>query len=164
MRRILVALATAIAMLLGTSQVYAHREGPPPDGRGMHAHEKWFHEEGMSLTPEQKAKVEDLHRSFLKENAQLIGSLVTKRLELRSLWTDPKAEDKAIMDKEKELSALRAQIKDKAFQMRLAFRKLLTPEQLANWRWGEGMGHRGMMGGHGMMGHHGMRGCQEGHE
>ena len=96
--------------------------------------------------------------------------MVTKRLELRSLWTDPKADSKAILDKERELRDLQNQMRDKAVQMRLEARKFLTPEQIANWRpgWGmgpgfgrghrmaAGMGRGGMGPGYGMNGHGGM--------
>jgi Spy/CpxP family protein refolding chaperone len=85
--------------------------------------------------------------------------MVTKRLELQSLWTDPKAESKAIMDKEKELRDLQNQMKDKSLQLKLEARKLLTPEQIAEFGPGMGRGFqrgrrmahgRGMGPGHGM--------------
>ena len=63
----------------------------------------------------------------------MFGAIVTKKLELQSLWTDPKADSKAILDKEKEMRDLQNQIKDKAVQMRLVARKFLTPEQIQNW-------------------------------
>jgi Spy/CpxP family protein refolding chaperone len=86
---------------------------------------------------------------------------VTKRLELQSLWTNPKAESKAILDKEKEVRNLQNQMKDKSLQMKLEARNFLTPEQIAEFgsRGGMGpgfgrghmMGHgRGMGPGHGM--------------
>jgi Spy/CpxP family protein refolding chaperone len=174
MKRIMAALAVAMSMFLGTSLVYAQGAGAP-EGKGMESHGRWEHGKEFSLTSEQRAKVQEMHRSFMRDNAQLIGSLVTKKIELGSLMTDPKADDKAIMDKETEVSSIKEQLKDKAFQMKLAFRKLLTPEQLANWGGGRCMGHhgammghhRGMMGGHGMMEHGGMMGHHEmmqGHE
>ena len=102
-----------------------------------------------NLTPEQKAKFQELRRKFNEETAQLRGSLVTKRVELQSLWTNPNADPKAIVDKEKELRDLQNQMKDKALQMKLEARKFLTPEQIQES--GQGMG-RGFGRGH-MMGH-----------
>jgi Spy/CpxP family protein refolding chaperone len=71
--------------------------------------------------------------------------MVTKRLELRSLWTDPKADPKAILDKENELGNLQNQMRDKVVQFKLEARKILTPEQLAEFgsHWGmrHGRGH-----------------------
>ena len=175
MKRVMVAMA--ISMLLATGFVYAQGTGAgagsAPEGKGeakgTYAHGHWEHGKQWSFTPEQKAKIMEWHRSFMKDNAQLIGSLVTKKLEFKALWADPKADDKALMDKEKEVIALKAQLKEKAFEMKLACRKLLTPEQLTSgmgcrcmghhsgMKGGHGMGqHKDMMGGHGMMGHHEM--------
>ena len=128
-------------------------------------HESWGPGKDDSLTTEQKTKFQELRRKFRGENAKLIGAIVTKKLELRSLWTDPKADSKAILDKEKELRDLQNQMRDKVVQMKLEARKFLTPEQIENWKpgWGmgrefgggSGMGHgmgpgRGMGPGHGM--------------
>ncbi len=75
------------------------------------------------------------------ENAQLIGAMVTKKIELQSLWSNPKADDKAIQDKAKEVRDLQNQMKEKAVQMRLEARKILTPEQISKWGAGRGFGH-----------------------
>ena len=87
--------------------------------------------------------------------------MLTKRLELQSLWSNPKAEAKAIMDKEKELRDLQNQMRDKIIQNKLEARKLLTPEQITESGAGGGIGFGpgtgGGMGpgmGHGM--HRGM--------
>jgi Spy/CpxP family protein refolding chaperone len=151
MRKKIVALGLMAIMLLGVT--YAYAQGPAtgpgygPGHRGMHEH--WGPGKELSLTPEQKAKFQELNRKFSSENAKLTGAMVTKRLELRSLWTDPKADSKAILDKEKELRDLQNQMKDKVVQMKLEARKFLTPEQIENWRPGWGMG-RGFDGGYGM--------------
>jgi len=91
------------------------------------------------LTPEQKAKFQELRQNFEKENAQLIGAIVTKGLELKSLWTDPKADSMAILSKEKELRGLINQLGDKLMQTFLEARKFLTPEQIASWKTGPKM-------------------------
>jgi Spy/CpxP family protein refolding chaperone len=117
-----------------------------------------------NLTPEQKAKFQELRRKFNEETAQLRGALVTKRIELQSLWTNPNPDPKAIMDKEKELRDLQNQMRDKAVQKMLEARKLLTPEQLAEFGSGCGMGlEHGQMMGHGrMMGYGHWRGDRTG--
>jgi Spy/CpxP family protein refolding chaperone len=113
----------------------------------MHGGKSWSHGKGLNLTPEQKAKFQELRRKFIVENAQLIGALVAKRLELRSLWADPKADSKTILAKESDLRDLKNRMKDKVVQYKLEFRKSLTPEQIEKL---------GMMGGkhHGFH-HHG---------
>jgi Spy/CpxP family protein refolding chaperone len=109
------------------------------------------------LTQDQKAKFEELRRKFNDETAQLRGTLLTKRLEFRSLWSNPKADPKAIMEKEKELRQIQDQLREKAFQMRLEARSILTPEQLSRLgmgrRVGPGHGGRQMMAPGGRMGY-----------
>jgi Spy/CpxP family protein refolding chaperone len=161
MKKTIIALGLGALMLLGVTYVYAQGAGFGPGRRMDWGHEKW-----SSLTPEQQTKFQELRRKFREENAKLIGALVTKRLELQSVWADPKADSKIILDKEKELRDLQNQMKDKAVQMKLEFRKFLTPEQIENWRpgwgmehdFGEGhmMGHGGRMGRGGMGPGHGM--------
>ena len=154
MKKMIVTLGLVAIMVLGVVYAYAQGPGSGPGHRGMH--ESWGSGKDDSLTPEQKTKFQELRRKFREDNAKLFGAIVTKRLELQSLWTDPKADSKAILDKEKELRDLQNQIKDKAVQMRLEARKFLTPEQIQNWKpgWGKGGGH--MMGGGRGMGRGGM--------
>ena len=142
MRKKIILLGLVAVMLLSVTYVYAQGygmgPGMGPGHRGMH--ESWGTGKDYSLTPDQKAKLQELRRKFGEENAKLIGAMVAKRIELRSLWTDPKADPKAILDKERELRDLQNQLRDKAVQMRLEARKFLTPEQIENWRPGLGMG------------------------
>ncbi len=160
MKRIILALGLAGVLLLFGVRGYAQH----PDHKGMHSHESMASEEGHSVTPEQAAKFREMRRKFIGENAQLIGSIVAKKLELRALWTDPKADPKAILDKERELRTLQDQMRDKVVQAMLDARKDLTPEQIARWKpWKMlRMGHRGMMRGGrcggGMMEHGRMHG------
>ena len=138
MKKMIVTLGLVAVMLLGVTYVYAQGSGMGPGRRGMH--ESWGPGKDYPLTSEQKTKFQELRRKFREENAKLIGAMVTKRLELQSLWTDPKADSKAILDKEKELRDLQNQLRDKAVQMRLEARKFLTPEQITNFGPGGGMG------------------------
>jgi len=200
MKRLILALGMAAAVLLSGNYSYAQRSDPehkemPHEGMagmhhegmvGMH-HEGMAPDKGLSLTPEQEAKFKEIRRMFIRENAQIIGALVAKRLELRSLWTDPKSDPNAILDKERELGALQIQMRDKVAQAMVEARKILTPEQIENWKpeWrmrhrdimegsmhGNEMGgammehggmmHQGPMRGHGMMGSgEKMEGCCE---
>ena len=148
MKKTVVVLGLVAVMALGVA--YAFAQGPE-SGSGPGRRPGWGQEKWSSLTPEQQTKYQELRQKFNDETAQLRGTMLTKRLELQSLWTNPKADSKAILDKEKELRDLQNQIKDKAVQMRLEARKFLTPEQIQNWKAGRGMG-RGFGGGH-MMGH-----------
>jgi Spy/CpxP family protein refolding chaperone len=142
MRKLVVVLVLVAVVALGITYVYAQGPGYGRTGKG---HGRW-----SSLTPEQNTKFQELRQKFNDETAQLRGTLLTKRLELQSLWTDPKADSKAIQEKEKELRSLQDQMRDKALQFKLEGRKGLTPEQLAQF--GPGSGKRHGLGGGGMMG------------
>ena len=152
MRNTVVTVGLVVVMLLGA--VYAFAQSPgygPGPGAGPGFGPRWGmgpgHHRGpggwdkaLNLTPEQKTKMDELRRKFKEENAQLIGAMVTKKIELQALWSNPKAEDKAILDKSKELRDLQNQMREKAVQMRLEARKLLTPEQIAQMPQGMGSG------------------------
>jgi len=162
MKKMMVVLGLLAVMLLSFTYVYAQGPGADPGHRGMHPQECWGPGKVSNLTPEQKSQFQELRRKLRQENAQLIGALVTKRLESQSLWTDPKADSKAIQDKERELRDLQNQMRDKVIQYKLEARKFLTPEQIANWKPHSGMGQRHMMGRGDMMGHGGMMGFGRG--
>ena len=159
MKKALIALGLVTVMFFGVSYVYAQEQGDPPRHRGMHGEKSWGHGKRLNLTPEQKARFQELRRKFIGENAQLIGGLVAKRLELKSLWTDPKADSQAILAKDKELRDLQNRMKDKVIQYGLEARNSLTPEQIEKLglmggrgfsfcrgfhHHGQGMGHSGM--------------------
>jgi Spy/CpxP family protein refolding chaperone len=150
MKRTLVVLGLVALMVLGVAYAYAQGPGFGPGHRPGWGQEKW-----ASLTPEQQTKFQELRQKFNDETAELRGTMLTKRLELQSLWTNPKADPKAILDKEKEFRSLQDQMRDKAVQFKLEGRKILTPEQLSQFGSGWGMG-RGFGGGHMLGGGYGM--------
>ena len=137
-----------------------HQHGSVQKAEGSHQHHQESGAPGkhFSLTPEQKSKFQELRRKFQLENAQLIGALVAKRIELHALWSDPKADPKTIMDKEREQASFQFQLREKKIQLKLEARKFLTPEQMSHFGQHWGMGFRKMMGHGGMMGHQGMMG------
>jgi len=143
MKKAMIALGLVAVMLWGVSYVYAQEQSDPPRHGWMHGEKSWGHGKKLNLTPEQKAKFQELRRKFMTENAQLIGGLVAKRLELRSLWADPKADATAILAKEKEFRDLQNLLRDKKVQYRLEARKSLTPEQIEKLGMmrGRGFGH-----------------------
>ena len=175
MKKIMTAMGLVMILIFGVTYAYAHDAGVDPGHKGTgHSHGGWGQGKGLSLTPEQKAKFQEIRRNFRRDNAQLIGSLVAKKIELHALWTDPKADSKTILDKTTELRDVQNQLRDKFVGAMLEARKSLTPEQIAHWKpdwmWRHGrrnghgmmmrhgrmMGHEGMMEHGGMMGHEGM--------
>jgi len=84
-----------------------------------------------NLTAEQSSKIQTLREAFLKETEPLQKDLLTKRTELRNLWSDPKTDPAAITAKQKEMFDLQSKLQEKATNVGLEIRKVLTPEQLA---------------------------------
>jgi len=141
MKKGMIVLGLATVMFLGITWAYAF--GP---GFGPRHGEMFSCPQVSNLTPEQNTKLQELRRKLNEETTQLRGTIFSKRSELQSLWTDPKADAQAITDKEKELRDLQNQMKDKMLQLRLEARKLFTPEQLSEFGpgWGQGMRGPGM--------------------
>jgi Spy/CpxP family protein refolding chaperone len=153
MKKSMIVLSLVSIVVLGAVYAFAYGPGSGPRGKGGPCWESFEPGKGPALTAEQKTKFQELRRKFADETAKLRGVLLTKRLELQSLWTDPKAEAKAIVDKEKELRDLQNQMRDKGLQFKLEARQFLTPEQIAEFGPGCGMGPgagRGPMRGRGM--------------
>jgi Spy/CpxP family protein refolding chaperone len=147
MKKMMVVLAAA-ALVLGVAYAYAQGPGFGP-GRGYgYGPCGYCGDYGASnpLTQDQRTQLRELRQKFFDETASLRDSMRTKRQELRSLWSDPKADPQAIMAKEKELGALQDQMRDMAVQQRIEARKILTPEQLSQLSqegWDRGQGFRG---------------------
>jgi Spy/CpxP family protein refolding chaperone len=114
--------------------------GPHSGGAHSRGHDLWG---ALNLTPEQAQQMGALREGFFKETLPLRNDLMSKKLELRSLWLQPNLDEEKILAKQKEISALKAQLQEKGTKNRLEMRKILTPEQqaqLASLRgraWGE---------------------------
>ena len=161
MKKKVVVLGLVAVLVLGVAYAFAQGPGAGP-GSGPGYGPGWRHQRWSSLTPEQQTKMQELRQKFNDETAQLRGTMLTKRLELQSLWTNPKADPKAITEKEKEFRGLQDQMRDKALQLKLEARTILTPEQLSEFGPGWGMG-RGFGRGHMWGGGYGMgTGCETG--
>ena len=89
-----------------------------------------------SLSSTQKERLQALHRRFLTEVAPLQGSLVACHLELKALWSDPKATPSSLEAKEQEALDLQRQIQEKAIKHRLEARSFLNPDQIAQFHGG----------------------------
>ena len=138
MKKVMLAVALVV-ILLGAVIVYAQGPGYGPGPGHGRCWESGGAGKGASLTEEQRTQLQDMRKKFHDETAQLRESVFAKRQELRSLWGDPTTEASAIMNKEKELRDLQDQMQDKALQLKLEARKILTPEQLSEFG-GRGMG------------------------
>jgi len=106
---------------------------------------------GLNLNAEQTQKMQALRDSFFKETIPLRNEIMSKNLELRTLWTMTNPDQEQILAKEREINALRTQFQEKATRHHLEAMQMLTPEQRAQFqafRGGFGPGY-GMRGGFG---------------
>jgi Spy/CpxP family protein refolding chaperone len=108
-----------------------------------------------NLSAEQTAKLQKIQSDRFAEGAKVRTEMVTKRMELQALFREPTLDQTKIAAKQKELTALQAQMQEKALATRIAVAEVLTPEQRAQMpAFGPGMGSgfgqgRGMGMGHG---------------
>ncbi len=107
----------------------------------------------LNLSNEQKEKMWQLREKFRNDTQSLRHDLFTKRLEMKTLFTNPATDEATLLAKQKELSALRERMLDKAAQFRIEQRSVLTADQIKKLAemprgrgFGRGMAHRGMGG------------------
>jgi Spy/CpxP family protein refolding chaperone len=96
---------------------------------------------GMNLSADQVAQIQKIQSDRYAEMAPVRTELVTKRTELRNLFREPVLDQAKITAKQKEITALQAQMQAKALATRMAVAETLTPEQRAQMpAFGPGMG------------------------
>lgn len=139
MRRIAGILAVLITTCLVTSVPLLGQPAEPPSGPGPSWEDRLAGDgrglgmlaARLGLSAEQENALKALRQAFLKDTADERETLRKKRQEVDDLFRDPASKDEEIAAREKELSALRDLIAQKASEYRLKARKVLTPEQLA---------------------------------
>lgn len=143
MKKVLVVLV-AVMLLATTTVISAFAQGWGPERKGgpCFRHEgRMGFAPGINLSKEQMEKMWELREKHRSDTQTLRHDLFQKGIELRTLFSDPKASDAAILAKQKEVDALKQQIENKRMQLKLAERKVLTPEQLTKLGesgWGPG--------------------------
>ena len=95
------------------------------------SHKEFCFKKHLNLSDQQLVKMKELKNRFHADTRDLRYNLEIKRIEMRKLFTDPKTDDETLLAKQKEISELRQQLSDKKAQMKIEWRKILTPEQIA---------------------------------
>jgi len=85
----------------------------------------------QNLSAEQVAKIQKIQGDRYAEMATVRTEMFTKRTELRNLFHEPVLDQAKIAAKQKEITALQAQMQEKALATRTAVAEVLTPEQRA---------------------------------
>jgi len=89
---------------------------------------------GLNLSADQKAKIDALKASHLKEVKPLRDRLFSRSGDLRLLWLEQNPNQEKITAMQKEIRALRDQIEDKRTSHYFEVMKVLTPEQQEKFR------------------------------
>jgi len=126
MKRSLIILAVIFAStaVVASANTFQHS-----DPSGMH--QKFGFKQYLNLSEEQVAKMKDIRNRFRTETRDMRYNLAIKRIEMRKLFTDPKTDDVALLAKQKEINNLLMLRADKRAQLKIEWRKILTPEQIA---------------------------------
>ncbi len=122
---VFITMAFLIASVAIISSAYAMQ---PAEKAG--SHKEFCFKKQLNLSDKQLASMKELRNSFRNETRDLRYNLAIKRIEMRKLFTDPKTDDATLLAKQKEISDLRQQLSEKRAQMRIDWRKILTPEQI----------------------------------
>jgi Spy/CpxP family protein refolding chaperone len=113
----------------------------------------------LKLTQEQREKMKELMTRFRADTHDLKYDIRIKKIEVKKLFTDPKTDDATLLAKEKELNGLKFKLMDKKAEMKVEWRKILTPAQIGlldrchHHHWGHHHGH-----------HHGGGQMDKGHQ
>lgn len=85
----------------------------------------------LTLSKEQRNRMAELGRKFMADTHDLRFDILIKRLEMEKLFTNPKIGEAALLEKQKELSLLEQRLTEAEGRKRIEWRRLLTPEQIA---------------------------------
>ena len=126
MKKIFIVIAVLIVSSTVVVPTYALQTDKKPD-----SHKEFCFKKHLGLSDQQLAKMKELKNRFHADTRDLRYNLEIKRVEMRKLFTDPKTDDETLLAKQKEMSGLRQQLSEKKAQMKIEWRKILTPEQIA---------------------------------
>lgn len=87
----------------------------------------------LALPEEKQKELQLLKQNFLKETQLLRAQLITKRLELREMLTNPAIREEAIRPKSQELVDLQNRLEERAIEYLIKVRNYFTSEQLPFW-------------------------------
>jgi Spy/CpxP family protein refolding chaperone len=126
MKKLFIIIAVLIVSATFVLPTYAVQPDKKPG-----SHKEFCFKKHLNLSDQQLAKMKELKDHFRNDTRDLRYDLAIKRIETRKLFTDPKTDDATLLAKQKEISDLRQQLSEKKAQMKIEWRKILTPEQIA---------------------------------
>lgn len=152
-------LIAAMALIVGTAVAFAHGgwgggrgsgrgpmmnyQGGPMTGPETYGPSMRGYGGPNRLTEEEMAKLEPIREKFLAETEELRLNINEKQFALRQEMIKKNPDEKKAVQLQKELSELRGQFEQKAFEHRLEIRKLLPEKSFGpgmgrGYGWGKG--------------------------
>jgi|GEM_PF-1680109 len=121
-----------IVLFLGFTFFPEQASGQPwrRQGRMMDRDFPFMLEKALDLSPEQKAKLEEMRKKRREEMWNFLDKMQKRRLELEKLMADPEANEKKIEDFIDEMAKLRAGNFKGFLKHRKEMRKIFSSEQL----------------------------------
>ena len=126
MKKLFIVIAVLIVSATVVAPTYAIQADKKPG-----SHKEFCFKKHLGLSDQQLVKMKELKSRFHADTRDLRYNLEIRRVEMRKLFTDPKTDDETLIAKQKEIRDLRQQLSDKKDGMKLEWRKILTPEQIA---------------------------------
>lgn len=118
-----------------------------PRDRGHSMDPRWgMHDSILSkldLTDEQMEQIRTLRESYQKEITPLRTEVFAKKAEISLLWMQIELDPVKIKTLDREVHNLFGQLREKSTEYRLAFRNILSPEQLPKFLALRGGRHHG---------------------
>ena len=84
----------------------------------------------ITFTEEQTKELENLGQAFLEETKPLRDEMMDLRLGLRFAVSDPRAPSRVLLDKQRRMSSIQAQLENLRFSYLIRARAIFTKEQL----------------------------------
>jgi Spy/CpxP family protein refolding chaperone len=120
----------SIIPLMSTAQQGANRSPARPETQQVNSDKIDEIIEGIpGITPEQRAKIEELKTKHLSASLELRAKIREKRAHIETLALAEKPNQKEIDATIDEVAALSAELQKKRMAFRLGVRELLTPQQ-----------------------------------
>ena len=133
MRRSMISLALALALVFAVTQVAAAAWGLGFGGRGIAA-DGWTNlAQELGITREQAAQIQELQRQHFAKVNKIQDQLRANRQELLMQRWNPDADPARVQAQIGKDGEFRDQLRQEATEFRNQLRGLLTEEQLAKW-------------------------------
>ena len=87
----------------------------------------------LNLSQEQRKTLDLLQKTYFREAQLLRLEILTKKLGLRELLTNPSVKVETIRGKTSEIAELQSKQEEKGFEYLIKVRNFLSPEQLKTW-------------------------------